>query len=685
VPTDAMYLLMPKGKEPSATAPAASGRARPVISGIRPVVDDGAFAAKGSLGEPVLVEADIFADGPDVLAAEVRFRHDGDANWETTSLRPLGNDRWRATFPVAKLGRYQFSIRAMVDEFATWRRNFVLRAATGYALALDLRVGAGLVRSALNRATGPDRRQLAEFADALEAAAVTAEAGTASDVDIATDPDLGRLMSERRSLGAAATSRTYLVDVERERARFSTWYELFPRSTSPEEDRAGTFADVEERLDYVAEMGFDVLYLPPIHPIGTTARKGRDGSSQTTPGDPGSPWAIGSRKGGHTAVHRDLGTLTDFKHLVRAAKHRGLEIALDLAFQCSPDHPWVSEHPSWFKHLPDGTIQTAENPPKRYEDVYPLDFSTPDWRQLWEELREVNEFWITQGVRIFRVDNPHTKPLRFWEWLITSLRAAYPDVIWLAEAFTRPRVMEQLAKAGFSQSYTYFTWRNSADELRDYLTELTTPPVADYFRPNLWPNTPDILHEVLQHGGKPAFALRLVLAATLSANYGIYGPPYELSVRQPREPGSEEYLHSEKFEVRHWEIESPDSLARLITSVNDIRHDHPALQHDRALRFHRFDNDLLLAYSKSLDESTGGEAGSDVVLVVVNLDPAFVREGTVFLDLGALGIDGARPFFATDLLTGAKYTWHGSANYVRLDPAVQPAHIFSIEQPGATA
>ena len=681
-----MYPLMPNAGEPSAAVAATSGRARPVISGVRPVVDDGAFAAKGSLGEPVVVEANIFTDGPDVLTAEVRFRHRGEATWKTTPLRPLGNDRWRATFPVSELGRYQFSIRAMVDDFATWRRAFVLRGATGYALMLDLRVGSELVRRAVDRATGADRRQLNEFAVALEAAASAAEAGETITAEIAANPDLSRLMSERRSLGTATTSRTYHLDVERERARFSSWYELFPRSTSPDPDRSGTFADVESRLDYVAELGFDVLYLPPIHPIGTTARKGRDGSTETTPGDPGSPWAIGSPRGGHTAVNRDLGTLTDLKRLVKAANSHGIELALDLAFQCSPDHPWVSEHPSWFKHLPDGTIQTAENPPKRYEDIYPLDFSTPDWRSLWDELRAVNEFWIDQGVRIFRVDNPHTKPLRFWEWLIASLREAHPDVIWLAEAFTRPRVMEHLAKAGFSQSYTYFTWRNTADELRDYLTEITTPPVADYFRPNLWPNTPDILHEVLQHGGRPAFALRFVLASTLSANYGIYGPPFELSVREPREPGSEEYLHSEKFEVRRWDTTSPASLARLISRVNEIRRAHRALQHNRTLRFHRFDNDRMLAYSKSLDESTGGEQESDVVLIVVNLDPSVVREGTVFLDLPTLGIDPARPYAATDLLTGIKYSWSGSTSFIRLDPALQPAHVFSIEQnPEVTA
>jgi starch synthase (maltosyl-transferring) len=676
-----MYPLMPNRSEPSVAVTSTSGRVRAVISGIRPVVDDGAFAAKGSIGEPVVVEANIFTDGPDLLAAEVRFRHHGDARWNTAPLIPLGNDRWRGTFPVSELGRYQFSIRAMVDDFATWQRAFGLRAATGAALARDLRVGEELVRSAVERASGAERRQLSAFAIALEDAALAAETGQAGDPEIATDPELSRLMSERRSLGTAATSRMYQVEVERERARYSTWYELFPRSSSEDPTRTGTFADVEARLDYVAGLGFDVLYLPPIHPIGTTARKGRDGSNVTTPDDPGSPWAIGARKGGHTAVHPDLGTLTDLNRLVKAARARGIEIALDLAFQCSPDHPWVTEHPSWFKHLPDGTIQTAENPPKRYEDIYPLDFSTPDWRELWETLRGVNEFWIAHGVRIFRVDNPHTKPLRFWEWLISSLRAEHPDVIWLAEAFTKPRVMEHLAKVGFSQSYTYFTWRNTSDELRDYLTELTTPPIADYLRPNLWPNTPDILHEVLQHGGRPAFALRLVLAATLSASYGIYGPVFELAVHEPREPGSEEYLHSEKFEVHHWNLDDPISLAPLIARVNEIRREHPALQHNRTLRFHRFDNDRLLAYSKLLDDSTSDEpGGGDVVLVVVNLDSASAREGTVFLDLAALGIDAARPYSATDLLTGVKYTWLGSTAFIRLDPTLQPAHIFSIEQ-----
>jgi starch synthase (maltosyl-transferring) len=671
---------MPSRSEPSAAVPTSGGRTRPVIAGIRPVVDDGAFAAKGSLGEPVVVEANVFTDGPDTLAAEVRYRHVGDAHWKTAPLTSLGNDRWRGTFPVTELGRYQFSIRATVDEFTTWRRAFLLRGATGAALALDLRVGSQLVRAALDRATGSDRRRLSPFATALEDAALAAEAGAGSGTEVVHDAELDQLMAAHRSLSSATTSRTFQIEVERERARYSTWYELFPRSTSPDKARPGTFADVENRLDYVAGLGFDVLYLPPIHPIGTTARKGRNGSSETSPEDPGSPWAIGAKRGGHSAVNPDLGTITDFNRLVKAAKARGIEIALDLAFQCSPDHPWVTEHPSWFKHLPDGTIKTAENPPKRYEDVYPIDFSTPDWRELWEALRGVGEFWIAHGVRIFRVDNPHTKPLRFWEWLISSVRTEHPDVIWLAEAFTRPRVMEHLAKAGFSQSYTYFTWRNTSEELRDYLTEVTTPPVADYFRPNLWPNTPDILHETLQHGGRAAFALRFVLAATLSSSYGIYGPVFELAVNEPREPGSEEYLHSEKFEVHHWDLEARASLAGLITRVNEIRREHQALQHNRTLRFHRFDNDRLLAYSKRLDDSTGEDSGDDVVLVIVNLDPAAVREGTVFLDLLALGIDAARPYTATDLVTGDKYTWMSSTAFIRLDPARQPAHIFSIEQ-----
>ncbi len=605
--------------EPRLPLPEAFGRARPVITGVRPAVDDGRYPAKGSLGETVVVVADIFADGHDELLAEVRFRREEKSRWHAASLEPLGNDRWRGEFPVRRIGRYRFAVWATVDHFGSWRRDLKARASASQPLAVELLVGADLIRRAAARANGPDRRRLAALAEGLEGAAVTG--GAEDGLELATSPGLGELMACYPDLGSATISEAYPVEVERARARFSSWYELFPRAASPDPSRPGTLADVEARLPYVARLGFDVLYLPPIHPIGITARKGRNGGSEAGPVDPGSPWAIGAAAGGHTAVHPDLGTLADFDRLVAAAAAEGIEVALDLAFQCSPDHPWIAEHPEWFRELPDGSIRMAENPPKRYEDIYPFDFETADWRTLWDALHGVVEFWIGHGVSIFRVDNPHTKPLRFWQWLLAAVRADHPEVIMLAEAFTRPRIMEHLAKIGFSQSYTYFTWRNSARELEEYLTELTRTPVTDYFRPNFWPNTPDILHEFLQSGFRSAFDARLILAATLGASYGIYGPAFELLEHEPRHPGSEEYLDSDKYEVRYRDLDRPDSLADLVARVNAIRLAHPALQQDRTLRFHGVDNDQLLVYSKTAGSTPDGSGWDDTVLVAVSLDP----------------------------------------------------------------
>jgi starch synthase (maltosyl-transferring) len=656
---------------PAQSLPEAFGRARPVITSVRPVVDCGRYPAKASVGQPVAVEADIFADGPDDLRAEVRFRHEDETEWQTAPLEPVDNDHWRGEFPVPRPGCYCFRVVATVDAFTSWCRNLVARADSGPSLALELLVGAQLVRRTAARAEGAHRRRLGGLADGLE---------LADGFELATGAELAELMSYYPDPDPTAASETYDVEVERARARFSTWYELFPRSASPDPTRAGTLADVQARLPYISRLGFDVLYLPPIHPIGMTARKGPNGARVAGPDDPGSPWSIGGAAGGHTAVHPDLGTMADFDRLVAAAGAAGIEIALDLTFQCSPDHPWVAEHPDWFRRLPDGSVRTAENPPKRYEDVYPLDFETADWRQLWEALREVVEFWIGHGVRIFRVDNPHTKPMRFWEWLIAVVRADHPDVIMLAEAFTRPRVMEHLAKVGFSQSYTYFTWRNTARELEDYLTELTRAPVADFLRPNFWPNTPDILHEELQRGGRPTFKARLVLAATLAASYGIYGPAFELMVREAREPGSEEYLDSEKYEVRYWDLDRPDSLADFVARVNAIRTGHPALQQDRTLQFHGVDNDRLIVYSKTACSTPDAEDWDDAVLVAVNLDPGSIQAGTVFINLATLGLDPAEPFSLHDLLSGNRYQWTGQANYIRLDPATMPAHIFHLER-----
>jgi starch synthase (maltosyl-transferring) len=466
--------------------------------------------------------------------------------------------------------------------------------------------------------------------------------------------------------------RELRVTVDREKARYSAWYEMFPRSTSLEAGRHGTLKDCEARLDYVAELGFDVLYLPPIHPIGTSFRKGKNNSVMAEAGDVGSPWAIGAKEGGHTAIHPDLGTLADFKHLLREAGKKGIELALDIAFQCSPDHPWVKEHPEWFKKRADGSIQYAENPPKKYQDIYPLDFESTDWEGLWEALRNVFLFWIEQGVRIFRVDNPHTKAFPFWEWMIAEVKHDFPDALFLAEAFTRPRVMQRLAKVGFTQSYTYFTWRNTKQELTDYMTELTHARVCEFMRPNLWPNTPDILPELLQIGGRPAFLSRVVLAATLGPSYGIYGPAYELGENQPMRVGSEEYLNSEKYEIRDWHLDAPQSISGAITQINRARRENAALHASHELFFHPTDNPYLIAYSKSTRD------GSNVVLTVVNLDAFHTQLGWVDLDLERLQLRANETFQVHDQLTGARYVWQGSHNYIELTPEKIPAHIFRV-------
>jgi starch synthase (maltosyl-transferring) len=640
------------------------GRRRVVIEGVSPEIDCGRFPVKRVVGETVEVEANIFADGHDALTCVLRYRREQDRAWTDTRMRELGNDRWRGEFRVRELGGYRYALRAWVDRFVTWGRDLEKKIAAEQDVSADLLTGAELVEAAAARASGPDRRRLRAWAGRLREGA---------DPEMALDEELAELMDRHPDRRFVVTyGRELPVVVDRERARFSTWYEMFARSAVGDATRHGTFADLEKRLPYVSEMGFDVLYVPPIHPIGRTHRKGKNNSPVPEPEDPGSPWAIGSAEGGHKSVHSELGTLQDFDRLVASAGDHGIEIALDLAYQCSPDHPYVREHPEWFRHRPGGTIQYAENPPKRYEDIYPLDFETESWRELWEELASVVEFWIGHGVRIFRVDNPHTKPFAFWEWLIDRIKAQHPDVIFLSEAFTRPNVMYRLAKLGFTQSYTYFTWRNTKWELTEYFTELTQTDIREFFRPNLWPNTPDILNEYLQTGGRPAFLVRLVLAATLGASYGIYGPAFELLEDRPVAQGREEYLNSEKYEIRQWDLEHPDSLAELIARTNRARHDNPALQTDRTLRFHHIDNDRVIAYSKR------SEDGRNVVLVVVNLDPHHVQSGWLELPEGELGIDPGVPFQVHDLLSDARFLWQGPRNFVRLDPDVLPAHLFRV-------
>jgi starch synthase (maltosyl-transferring) len=648
------------------------GRRRVIIEGVSPRIDGGRYPIKRVLGEEVVVEADVFADGHDAIVAVLLWKREGEPKWREIEMAALGNDRWHASFRIEQLGRYFYAIEAWVDHFRSWTRDFETKHAAGQDLTVELSIGAELARGALSRSSPKDRAMIESWCEDLSGAS---GAEMQTRIEVARDPVMRGLVARYPDRSLATRSQPELVVwAEPVRARYGAWYELFPRSVASDGKRHGTLRDVEAQLARVAEMGFDVLYLPPIHPIGVAYRKGRNNTATAKPDDPGSPWAIGAAEGGHKAVHPQLGTIDDFRHLVAAAKARGVEIALDIAFQCSPDHPYVRNHPEWFKRRPDGSIQYAENPPKKYQDIYPFDFECAAWRELWAELKSVFEFWVGEGVTIFRVDNPHTKAFPFWEWCIGELKRDRPELIFLSEAFTRPKVKYNLAKLGFTQSYNYFPWRNTAFELREYFTELTRTAVREFFRPNLWPNTPDILPQALQFGGRPAFMTRFILAATLGASYGIYGPAYELGVNEPFKSGGEEYLDSEKYELKSWSLDSPDSLQPLITRVNAIRRENPALQTNDRLAFHDCDNPQLLAYSKRTDDR------ENIILVVVNLDPHHVQEGNTMLDLKELGIDAADTFQVHDLLTGARYLWRGAENFVRLDPATVPAAIFRLRR-----
>jgi len=691
-----------------------NGRRRVVIEDVYPQIDAGRHPICRIVGDEVAVTAAVFADGKDEVAARLLFRHSSDRRWLFAPMHATGNDLWRGSFRVDKLGCWRFTLLAWIDHFATWASELGKRIAAQNTVtasqampkleaelnvgsnlaeqdvALALRTGAGLIQAAAQRARRNDGRRLREIAQSIERLADE----NREIYENPCDEELLQLMKEYPDLANSTRYDAELpVWVNRERARFSSWYELFPRSASPNPGQHGTFHDVEGQLPEIASMGFDIVYLPPIHPIGRSFRKGPNNAINAPPNAPGSPWAIGDRaaatnaplgaqtagdRGGHKSIHPQLGTFADFENLVASAKSQGIEIALDIAFQCSPDHPWVTEHPDWFSIRPDGSIQYAENPPKKYQDIYPLNFESPDWRHLWDELYSVFEFWVHRGVRVFRVDNPHTKALPFWEWCLNALRTNYPDLIFLAEAFTRPHLMYALAKRGFTQSYTYFTWRNSKPELQSYMEELTKPPVSEFFQPNFWPNTPDILSKTLQEGGRPAFMYRLILAATLSSSYGIYGPAYELAEDVPAQPPigkteSEEYLDSEKYEVRQRSRNAPGSLVPLITTLNRIRHANRALQSNASLHFHSVDNPLLICYSKS----TPGF--DNTILVVVNLDSFNEQSGWTTLDLDQIGCSANKGFLVEDLLSGAQYTWR-ERNYVFLRPEVQPAHIFRVSR-----
>jgi len=659
-------------------APAAvdtpDGRSRAVVDAVRPVVDGGRFAVKRVAGEALRVTAHVFTDGHDAPRVMLQWWKEGETRRHELPMKLRYNDEWHAQFAAPLPGRYRYTVVAWVDAFESWSHELARRV-DPQDIRLAARVGASEIAAAAERASGSDREALAQWAQALEQGAADPGIDASELKALALDEDFATLAARHpdRLLETRFAADLPLL-VERERAGFSSWYELFPRSAGDEPGVHGTFKDVETRLPLIAAMGFDVLYFPPIHPIGREQRKGRNNALTTEPGDVGSPWAIGAAEGGHKDILPELGTAEDFRHLVAAARQLGLEIAMDIAFQCAPDHPYVKQHPGWFRWRPDGSVQYAENPPKKYQDIYPFNFESEDWEELWSELKSVFDHWIAQGVSIFRVDNPHTKSFAFWEWAIGEVKREHPETIFLAEAFTRPKVMHRLAKLGYSQSYTYFTWRNSKEELTDYFTELSRGKGSDYFRPNVWPNTPDILHAALQAGEEERFKSRLVLAATLSANYGIYGPAYELLEHLPRGPASEEYLDSEKYQLRHWDWDADAGLRPFIARINRIRRANPALHSDRSLRFLDIDNPQLIAYMKRSAD------GANTIVTVVNLDPQHAQQGFLSLDPAGLGLSADQDFQMHDLLSGQRFNWRGSRHFILLEPHRMPAHVMLVRR-----
>lgn len=650
------------------------GQQRVVIENVKPQVDGGRYPVKRVVNDIINVEADIFCDGHDALSAEVVYRCRDEAEWASVEMEFVINDRWKAEFQVTELGIFYFKINAWVDHFKSWHRDIKKKIDAQVDYEVDMLIGANLIEQVLGlNDVIPEKEK--KFLDKVMNEFRSDDEDAADKAAYIFNNRLYQIMVKYPVKNFVTTSNPdFKVKVESPKANFSSWYEVFPRSLGGGKDKHGTFGDCINFLPYIAGMGFDVLYLPPIHPIGETRRKGRNNSVTAQPGEPGSPWAIGGNGGGHKAIHPELGSMEDFRRLIEKASEFGIDIAIDVAFQCSPDHPYVKEHPEWFKHRPDGTLQYAENPPKKYEDIYPLNFETDDWESLWEELKSVFMFWINKGVKIFRVDNPHTKSLNFWEWVIEEINNKHPDVIFLSEAFTRPKVMNNLAKKGFTQSYTYFTWRNTKYELTTYCNELVNTNVREYFRPNFWPNTPDILPEFLQVTNRAGYIQKLVLAATLSSNYGIYGPAFELMDNTPMAPGKEEYLNSEKYEIKEWNVDDPRSLKKIITSVNQIRKENKALQNTHSLKFHDIDNEALIAYSKTTDDL------SNIILVVVNLDPYHTHSGWLKLPLNEFDMDPESPYQVHDLIGGAYFLWSGEYNYVELNPGVMPVHVFILRR-----
>jgi starch synthase (maltosyl-transferring) len=638
-----------------------------IIEHVEPELDGGRYPVKRIVGEHLDVTADIFKEGHDIIGAVLRYKMPGQKEWSEVPMQHVDNDRWSGSFPLSENTRYLYSVGAYVQTFQTWRMELTKKHGVLPDLSSELLEGEAQVREAVGRAKGPDRAELKLWLEKWTATDQEAR------IAIALDPIVAALVGQHEQRAAWSLYEKELeVIVDRERARYGAWYEIFPRSEGTVPGKGGTFKDCEARLPAIRDMGFDVLYLAPIHPIGETNRKGRNNSLKANPGDPGSPWAIGSRHGGHDAIEPALGTIRDFDRFQQAVREHGMEVALDFAINATPDHPYVSQHPEWFKQRPDGTIKYAENPPKKYEDIYGFDFYSEAWPAIWQEMKRVILFWIEHGVKIFRVDNPHTKPVIFWEWLIREIQQEHPDVLFLAEAFTRPKMMRVLAKAGFTQSYTYFTWRNSKGEMIEYLTELTQTQMKDYFRPNFFTNTPDILPEILQQGGRPAFKFRLVLAATLSPSYGIYNS-YELCENRAI-PGTEEYQDSEKYEIRHWDWDRPGNIRDYITRINQIRMDNPALHTFTNLRFYQADNDHILFYGKMNADK------SNILLFAINMDPYTVHEARLRIPIEECGISEHDTYQMHELIQDTRHQVVGRDYTIRLDPNHEPAAIFTLRR-----
>lgn len=645
-------------------------RNRVIIENVKPEIDGGSFFIKRVVGEKVEVSADIFSDGHDTLRASLLYKHADDKKWSEVFMQDHPNDVWTAEFKVEKKGFYHYKVEAWVDHLLTWLKGFRKKYEDGQQMTVELQIGARLLHQTSKGYSKTKAKKLVDIARSLE------EDTYEHAIETVLGSDFKQLVHDHpMKQFQTEYDKNLQVRVGREKELFSTWYELFPRSASREPGKHGTFKDVEKLLPRLQEFGFDVLYLPPIHPIGEKNRKGKNNSVTAEANDPGSPWAIGSKHGGHKAIHPELGTLSDFKHLIKEAEKHSIELAMDIAFQCAPDHPWIKEHPDWFLWRPDGTIAYAENPPKKYQDIVPINFETEDWMGLWEELKSVFIYWCEVGIRIFRIDNPHTKPFRFWQWVMAAVQKEYPDTIFLAEAFTRPKIMAELAKGGYTQSYTYFTWRTTRKEMEEYLTELTQSELREYMRPNFWPNTPDILPYELMGADSNAFALRYAMAATLSSNYGLYGPAYEfLENTGNDETGKDEYFNSEKYEIRHYDWDARNRITDLYTAINRIRKDNKALQTTWNLHFTRTDNDLLMSYIKLTDDL------SNVIWCIVNFDTQFKQSGWVELPKKLLAIEGRVHLKVTDLLTNEIFHWFNDWNYVELNPSKYPIHIFRVEK-----